>query len=462
MMNELVKNLQRLLTIADKDSTTDEERRHHGFLIYMGLLMSFGGLVWGSLCVYYEIYIAAVIPYAYILITFLNFTYLYYSKNFVFSKNLQVTISLLLPFFFQFFLGGFIASGGNVLWSVIAVFGSFTLRNKKMSIIWFVLFVLLMIFSGLVDQYAKPYDIGLESSYIIFFFVLNFIFVIAILFSLYYYFVSTEEMTRHELQESLEKLKHTQDQLIESEKMASLGSLVSGVAHELNTPLGVGLTGISQMKHELKKLISNYEQNTLTENALNDYFETTQKLTDTINDRLSNAATLVKSFKSISVDQHFEDQREFNLHEYTKNIAISLHNQLKTKQVKLNIDIADNIVLDSYPGVFSQVFSNLILNSMAHAFEDNNNNEIRLSVHVGDDLVIRYEDNGKGVSEENEKKIFDPFFTTKRGQGGSGLGLHIIYNLVTQRLLGSLETFKVSPHGLGFKITLNSSLIKGS
>jgi len=461
-MNNVVRIIQKLLTIADKDTSTDDERRQHGFLIYMGLLMSSGGLLWGSLCVYYGIYIAAAVPYAYIGITVLNFTYLYYSKNFKFSQNLQIIISLLLPFFFQFFLGGFIASGGNVLWSVIAVFGSFTLRNKKMSLVWLSLFIGLMIFSGLVDDYAKPYDIGLDNSYIIFFFVINFIFTISIIFSLYYYFVSTEESARRELQDSLEQLKLTQEQLIESEKMASLGSLVSGVAHELNTPLGVGISGVSQLKHELKKLISNYEQNTLTENALHEYFEVTEKLTDTINDRLSNAATLVKSFKSISVDQHFEDKREFDLCQYINNIIISLQNQLKSKQVKIENKIGQNIILDTYPGVISQVFSNLILNSLAHAFEDNNNNNIIISVNVGDAIVIIYEDNGKGVSKEIEKKIFDPFFTTKRGQGGSGLGLHIIYNLITQRLLGSLEAFSVSPHGLGFRITLSTSLLKGS
>ena len=461
-MNYVVKAIQKLLTIADKDTSTDEERRHHGFLIYMGLLMSSGGLLWGSICVYHGIYIAAAVPYSYIMITVLNFTYLYYSKNFTFAKDLQIIISLLLPFFFQFFLGGFVTSGGNVLWSVIAVFGSFTLRDKKMSIIWLLLFILLMIFSGLVDSYAKPYDVGLENSETIFFFLLNFVFVITIIFSLYYYFVSSEEVIRGKLEDSLETLRVTQDQLIESEKMASLGSLVSGIAHELNTPLGVGLTGVSQMNHELKKLISNYEKDTLTEEALKDYFTVSQKLIDTINDRLNNAATLVKSFKSISVDQHFEDKREFNLYQYTNNIVISLQNQLKTKQVNLINTIPDNIILDTYPGVISQVFSNLILNSLVHAFDDSENNEINISVDLGDALVIIYEDNGKGISKAVEKKIFDPFFTTKRGQGGSGLGLHIIYNLVTQRLLGTLEPFSVSPHGLGFKISLDTSLIKGS
>lgn len=461
-MHQLFQKLQKLLTIADKEGDSEELKRQHGFLIYMGLLMSLGGSVWGTICVYYEIYIAAIVPFSYITVTILNFTYLYYSKNFKFSQNLQIIISLFLPFFFQFFLGGFIASGGNVLWSVIAVFGSFTLRNKKMSLVWMGLFTALMIFSGLVDHYAKPYDVGLSNGYIIFFFVLNFIFVIAIIFSLYYYFVSTEEQARKALQESLHQLSLAQEQLIESEKMAALGSLVSGIAHEINTPLGVGLTGTSQLDHEIKKLKSDYEQESLTEDALLGFLELSQKLTHTVTDRLMHAAKLVKSFKNISIDQHMEEQHNFNLYQYFNNIIFGLQNQLKQKKIKVINQIPENIIFDSYPGLFSQILSNLLVNASLHAFDDDQDNHITLSLEKDkNNVILKFEDNGKGVSPEVEKKIFDPFFTTKRGQGGSGLGLHIIYNLITQRLKGKVETYRTNPQGLGFKIILESSIIKG-
>ncbi|MCO4845439.1 MAG: HAMP domain-containing histidine kinase [Sulfurovum sp.] len=459
-MNKYLSYILPLLTIADTSRNTDDEKRQHGFLIYMGLLMSTGGLVWGTLCLYHDIYIAAMVPYAYIIITILNFTYLYFTKKFQVSQNIQIIISLLLPFFFQFFLGGFIASGGNVLWSVIAVFGSFTISDKSKSILWLFLFIALMIFSGLVDPYAKPYDIALPEAYIIGFFVINFILIMAIIFSLYYYFVSTEEKVRLELQESLAKLEQAQNILIESEKMASLGSLVSGIAHEINTPLGVGLTGISQMDHELQKLESNYKEDMLTEEALKEYMNIMNKLIQTIRDRLNNAVTLVKSFKHISVDQHFEDQREFNLKQYVDSIILGFHTPLNDKQVKVINNIDNSIILDSYPGIFSQIFSNLILNSLKHAFEEGEDNVITISMELTDQFILNYQDNGIGISSENEKKIFDPFFTTKRGQGGSGLGLHIIYNLITQQLKGTLKLMKVSPHGLGFRITLDPSIIK--
>ena len=461
-MNKYLSYILPLLTIADTSNSTEAQKRHHSFLIYMGLLMSTGGLIWGTLCLYHDIYIAAMVPYTYIVITTLNFTYLYFTKNFQVSQNIQIIISLLLPFFFQFFLGGFIASGGNVLWSVIAVFGSFTMGDKKKSLLWFFLFCSLMVFSGLVDAYAKPYDIGLPEAYIIGFFVLNFIMVIGIIFSLYYYFVSSEEKVRLELQESLKKLEQAQKTLIESEKMASLGSLVSGIAHEINTPLGVGLTGISQIDHELQKLESNYKEDKLTEEALKSYITIMNKLVQTIRDRLNNAVTLVKSFKHISVDQHFEDQREFNLKQYVDSIIFSFQTPLKAKQIKVINRINESIVLDSYPGIFSQIFSNLILNSIKHAFDEDKDkdNIITISVELTDQFFLNYQDNGIGISSENEKKIFDPFFTTKRGQGGSGLGLHIIYNLITQQLKGTLKLINVSPHGLGFNITLDPSIIK--
>ena len=455
----LLKHVQFLLTIGDKPSDTEEEKRQHGFLIYMGLLMSCGGVLWSTLCVLNGLYLPALVPYAYIFITILNFRYLYRTKNFIVAQNIQILLSLLLPFFFQFLLGGFVASGGNVLWSVLAVFGSFTLRNKKMTIVWLSLFILLMIVSGLVDPLAKQFDIGLPEGFIIFFFVLNFITTVLIIFSLYYYFVSSEEDARLKLQESLQELHLTQDQLVKSEKMASLGSLVSGVAHEINTPLGVGLSGISQIEHEVKKLETNYKEQALTEEALRSYISTTRQLSATIRDRLDNAVALVRSFKNISLDQHFEDEREFNLKKYIDDLLLSLQNELKSKQIKVITAMDEHMLLKSYPGIFSQIISNFVLNSIKHGFDGELNAESENIITISADsadgrLTMHYKDNGSGITDSIEKRIFDPFFTTKRGQGGSGLGLHIVYNLVTQKLGGSLDVLRISPRGLGFTIIL--------
>jgi len=213
MVNFLQK-LQPILTIADRYDDTQVQKRTHSFLIYMGLLMSLGGFTWGTLCVAYDLYLAATVPYTYILITILNFIYLHKSKNFIVSQNIQISISLLLPFFFQLFLGGYVSSGGNILWAALGVFGSFTLRRKYMTIVWFLLFVLLIIVSALIEPYAKTFDIGLSEDFIVLFFAINFIFVIAIIFSLYYYFVNSEEHARKKLQQSLDRLDIAQKQLL--------------------------------------------------------------------------------------------------------------------------------------------------------------------------------------------------------------------------------------------------------
>ena len=465
-MKTLLKHFKPILTIADKETNTEEEKRQHGFLIYMGLLMSSGGMLWGIICMINGLYLPMVVPFTYIGITILNFLYLYNTKNFIVSQNIQILISLLLPFFFQFFLGGFVASGGNVLWAVLAVFGSFTLRRKRMAIVWLLLFIILMIFSGLVDQEAKKFDIGLSENYIIFFFVINFIMTITIIFTLYYYFVSSEEQARVRLHESLKEIKLIQNHLIESEKMASLGSLVSGIAHEINTPLGVVLTSISHIENEVKKMESNYNEQSLTEEALTEYITETKQIIMIIRNQLSNAVTLIRSFKSISVDQHIEDQREFNLKKYIDDIIISLRSVLKGRNIKIINQIDEAIELESYPGIFSQIFSNLIINSVDHGFEYDKNNddeniiEISVKEEMGGILVINYKDNGKGITDEAKKKIFDPFFTTRRGKGGSGLGLNIVYNLVTQKLGGSLKVVRISPHGLGYTMRLNIKVKK--
>jgi len=213
MVNFLQK-LQPILTIADRYDDTQTQKRTHSFLIYMGLLMSMGGFMWGTLCLAYDLHLAAAVPYTYILITILNFLYLHKSKNFIVSQNIQIAISLLLPFFFQLFLGGYVSSGGNILWSALGVFGSFTLRRKYMTIVWFLLFIVLVIISALIEPYAKTFDIGLSENFIVLFFAINFIFVMAIIFSLYYYFVYSEEKARKQLERSLEQLDISQKQLL--------------------------------------------------------------------------------------------------------------------------------------------------------------------------------------------------------------------------------------------------------
>jgi len=266
-------------------------------------------------------------------------------------------------------------------------------------------------------------------------------------------------VTESELNDAIEELKTTQQKLITAEKMASLGSLVSGVAHEVNTPLGVSLTGISQVSFEIDKTYKAYHEDTLSEEEFESSLETIKEITTTVHKSLENAATIINSFKHIAVDQHIDDRREFNLKEYIDEIALSLKSELKRKQVTLINEVDPEIKLNSYPGSLTQIISNLILNSLKHAFEYGGDNIIKIFTQKdGNELSLHYQDNGKGISQEVEKKIFDPFFTTARGQGGSGLGMNIVYNLVTEKLNSEISIQK-STKGLHFKIRLNPEMI---
>ncbi|MDF1882993.1 hypothetical protein JHD49_03490 [Sulfurimonas sp. SAG-AH-194-C21] len=243
-----------------------------------------------------------------------------------------------------------------------------------------------------------------------------------------------------ELNTTLDNLQKFQKQLVETEKMSALGSLVAGVAHEINTPIGVSLTGITFIESETKTIRKSLEDETLGKNALADYFDTVVTMSGSMHLSLLSAAKLVRSFKQVAIDQHTEDKRHFNLKDYCNEVLVSLNNKLKYEKVTIKNEVQANIEIHSYAGIFSQIFTNFIMNSLVHAFDETTtDNEVVLQGWIEDgSLYLIYEDNGKGVDEKNIKKIFDPFFTTKLGKGGSGLGLNIIYNLIVHKLKGDV------------------------
>ena len=269
---------------------------------------------------------------------------------------------------------------------------------------------------------------------------------------------SLVNMTQMELHENILLLEYAQEKLIESEKMASLGARVAGVSHEINTPVGVALTGVSQLTMEINRLKDLYESRKLSEDALQRFFSVTVESVTAVNNSLKHAVKLVNSFKSISVDQHSGEVRDFNLRRYVDEIFISFKGELKTKNVGFNNLVPADIALRASPGIFAQIFSNLIMNAIHHAFDGSiGNNEITIRAERTAVLKVHFIDNGKGVDKTHINNIFDPFFTTARGQGGSGLGLNIVYNLVTQRLNGNIEVVEGQQTGFHLKITLNGA-----
>jgi PAS domain S-box-containing protein len=251
------------------------------------------------------------------------------------------------------------------------------------------------------------------------------------------------------LEKSINDLKQTQSKLIQSEKMASLGDLVAGISHEINTPVGLGVTGITHLEYITKEIVELYKTDNISQEEFEEYLDSSVELTSSIHTNLNRAADLIRSFKKVAVDQSSEEKRRFNIKEYLNEILTSLQFETKNSNCTFEVKCDKRITISSFPGAFSQIITNFVMNSIVHGFKNLDNGIISIEISVVDDnLIIKYKDNGHGISEKNLSKIYDPFFTTNRNHGGSGLGLNIIYNIITSSLKG--------------KITCSSSLNKGT
>ncbi|MGK0289060.1 MAG: signal transduction histidine kinase [bacterium] len=260
-----------------------------------------------------------------------------------------------------------------------------------------------------------------------------------------------------ELKETLNVLQNTQDELVQAEKMASLGGLVTGVAHEINTPLGIGLTAASYLKTETTRFLEDFTKNTIRKSELGNLLTISQKSITMILDNLKRASNLVISFKQIAVDQSFEEKRKFLFREYIEHIFVNLKPTLSKTKLKINIIGDEKTTIYSYSGILSQIITNFVINSIIHAYQEGEEGTLTLHFFKKDKKFnIHYSDDGKGISPENLKKIFDPFFTTKRGTGGAGagLGLHVIFNLIIHKLQGGIKAESIEGEGTTFKIQI--------
>jgi signal transduction histidine kinase len=256
--------------------------------------------------------------------------------------------------------------------------------------------------------------------------------------------------------QAYDKLKATQLHLIEQEKMAALGSLVAGVAHEMNTPIGNSLLIASTLSEEVEKLEQAFLQQNMRRSDLHNYIRDSKEGLNVIIRGLGSAAELVSSFKQVAVDQTSEQKREFDLGLICDDILASIRARLAKSGHHLRLEVPANIRMFSYPGPLGQVLLNLIDNAMIHGFEDRSQGEICLRANQVSEREVRIEvsDNGNGISERNLKHIFEPFFTTRLGKGGSGLGLSISYNIVTTILRGEIKVHSAPEEGTCFSLRL--------
>lgn len=256
-----------------------------------------------------------------------------------------------------------------------------------------------------------------------------------------------------ELANSMDTLNQAQEQLVESERMASLGGLVAGIAHDVNTPLGVSVTAASFLQERLNNLKTDFEDKSLTSKNMASFIDEAEQTALLLLGNLERASDLIASFKQVAVDQTSQTEREFVLGDYIQEIIQSLKPSFKHTEHTIEVNCPDNLIVSCAPGAIAQIVTNMVVNSLTHGFENQNAGAITLNVSKENkDVVIHYTDNGRGLSESELDKLFDAFYTTKRGEGGSGLGTHIMYNLVTQTLSGQIEAQSAFGEGLQYTI----------
>ena len=261
--------------------------------------------------------------------------------------------------------------------------------------------------------------------------------------------------SQHETAQALDDLRRTQESLLQSERLASLGSLVAGVAHEINTPVGIALTSASVLKEATDAISTAVAGGSVKKTDIVRYLDTASESARLIMNNAYRAAHLIHSFKQIAVDQVSEARRAFELRDYIGEVIASLQPTLKKTRIAILIDCPPGITFDSYPGALSQVLTNLVLNCVEHAFDAETAGSIHIGVRCEDDwLHMEVRDNGRGIAADMIERVFDPFVTTRRGQGGTGLGLNIVFNLIVKQFAGTITVSSTPGQGATFLLRL--------
>jgi signal transduction histidine kinase len=262
--------------------------------------------------------------------------------------------------------------------------------------------------------------------------------------------------TNQELKNSILELKKAQERLLDAEKMAILGKLSAEISHEINTPIGVSITSTSYLSDLLNSLKNDVDDQKLTKRSLDDFTKNADQSLHLLFNNLNRASDLITSYKQVAVDQTSNKTRKINVAQYLHEIIQSLQPKLKKTKHTINVNCVDNIDIYCHAGAISQIFTNLIINSIIHGFDGIENGTITIGAKLkGERLYLHYQDNGVGVPKNKLPQIFDPFYTTKSGTGGTGLGTHIINELVTDTLNGTIVAHSEVGQGLSYDIEFN-------
>ncbi|WP_342726065.1 HAMP domain-containing sensor histidine kinase [Bradyrhizobium sp. B097] len=261
---------------------------------------------------------------------------------------------------------------------------------------------------------------------------------------------------KEKAESALLELNAAQQNLIDAERLAALGGLVAGVAHEVNNPIGISLTVASSFARRSEMFENDLKTEPLRRSKLDEFVRASRDASQQLVSNLQRAGELIQSFKQVAVDRSHAERRQFALSEATDQIVASLRPVLKKAAIALSVDVPDGLLIDGYPGAYGQILTNLFLNAVNHAFADGRSGSITISARGRgtDDVEIIFADDGAGMTPDVQRQAFDPFFTTRRNEGGTGLGLHIVYNLVTQQLGGRMMLESRVGQGTTFRIIM--------
>jgi signal transduction histidine kinase len=267
----------------------------------------------------------------------------------------------------------------------------------------------------------------------------------------------TLNVQKDHLEEAIVQLQETQHKLVESEKMAALGNLVAGVAHEINTPVGIGVTLASDLMGKTEQLVSVYKANTMKRTDLQNYLETSYESSRLILNNLQRTARLIQDFRQLSIEEQHDSKQNFELIGLVKEVITSLKPKYQARPIEVRLVAESEISIYSFSGAYAQIITNLMVNALKYAFVDQEAGFIELSIIAKDGFIhLTVADNGKGMPESVRERVFEPFFTTDKMQG-TGLGLHIIYNLVRQHLQGSIDCISKPGEGTRFVVKIPRS-----
>ncbi len=421
MHRSVTRLIEVLASIGALESDTDREALHKRFLVYVAVLMSCGGLVWGSICVYLGLFITAAIPFGYVALTAFNLTYFSVTTQFRVARFIQLLISLLLPFLFQWTLGGFVPSGVVMMWAMLAILGALTFQEIEITLRWFLAYIVLTVASGVFEGETATL------------FVLNVVGVSVIVFGLMLYFVRSNEIAYDQLAQANRELVNSQVELVRAEKMASIGALTAGITHEMNTPLGV----INSNVDVASRCVSTITD-ALKEGGRIDQLDNSEQVKRCLDLLQTTHAGTVES--SARITGLVDNLRRFAKLDEAPRQNVDLHEGIDSALELLKPDLGDRIeVVKNYGDIprvtcyassLNHVFMDVLRNA-AEAIRGRGTIEVRSRVEA-DEIQIQVIDSGVGMSPEQVQRIFDPALNRSGTRARAGLSLLTSHGILRQ------------------------------